>query len=45
MRSYKEVLAIQKKHMEMLKKVNPELNEGSGIYIFTRFENASIPSL
>lgn len=39
MKSYEEILAIQKKHMEMLKKFNPELNEGSGIYIFTRFEN------
>ena len=36
-RTYKQVKAIEKKNKERLLKVNPDLDEGSGIYFLLFF--------
>ena len=40
--NYRKVLAIDKKNKERLLKVNPELDDKSGIYFLTRIDNNSI---
>ena len=36
--NYRQLFAMQKKYETMLKKVNPNLNNDSGIYVFTRVD-------
>ena len=38
-KNYKQVYAVQRKYKEQLLKVNPDLNDESGIYFLTREED------